>query len=102
MDVLTWMIEANGREGISAAIRAMKERPDSTDLLGHVACPTAVIVGEEDVLTPPADARTLQQGIAGARLHTIPGAGHLSNLEAPQAFSRALGDLLSAIPPERP
>jgi pimeloyl-ACP methyl ester carboxylesterase len=101
VDVLTGMIEANTPEGIAAAIRAMKARPDSRDLLGRITCPTLVIVGEEDVLTPPADAQVLQQGIGGARLQSIPGVGHMTNLEAPQAFSRALESLLSSVQPER-
>jgi pimeloyl-ACP methyl ester carboxylesterase len=96
-DVLHTLIEQNVPEGIATAIRAMKDRRDSTDLLGQIGCPTLVIVGEEDVLTPPADSRALQQGIPGARLQTIPGAGHLSNLEDPAAFSRALGEFLSTL-----
>jgi pimeloyl-ACP methyl ester carboxylesterase len=100
-DVLKAMIEANASEGIAAAIRAMKERPDSMGILGRIACPTLVIVGKEDALTPPAEAEILQRGIAGARLHTIPGAGHMSNLEAPLAFSSALEGLLGAVEPGR-
>jgi pimeloyl-ACP methyl ester carboxylesterase len=47
-------------------------------------------VGEEDVLTPPADAERIAKGISGARLVTIPDAGHLSNMEQPDLFNQAL------------
>ena len=52
--------------------------------------PTRVVVGEADVLTPPSEARAMAQAIPQATLHVIPGAGHLSNLEQPDAFNRIL------------
>ena len=98
-DALTALIQDNQTDGIAAAIQAMKTRPDSTGMLGTIVCPTLVLVGEADVLTPPAEARVLQEGIPGARLHTVRDAGHLSNLEAPQEFSRALETLLASVRP---
>jgi pimeloyl-ACP methyl ester carboxylesterase len=98
VDTHTEMILANTSAGIGAAIRAMKDRQDSTDLLGQITCPTLVIVGEADVLTPPSEAEVLERGIPGAQRHTIPGVGHLSNLEAPEAFCRALDGLLARVP----
>lgn len=47
-------------------------------------------MGEHDALTPPADSRALASRIPGARLEVVPGAAHLSNLENPEAFNRAL------------
>ena len=49
-----------------------------------------MVVGEEDLLTPPAEAEALARGIAGARLVRVPRAGHLANLEAPEAVNAAL------------
>jgi len=77
-------------QGIVGDLMAMAERPDSTELLGSIAVPTLVVVGEEDVLTPPADAERIAKGISGARLVTIPDAGHLSNMEQPDLFNQAL------------
>jgi pimeloyl-ACP methyl ester carboxylesterase len=64
--------------------------------LSRIQVPTLVVVGEQDQLTPPADARTMQAGIPGARLLVIPGAGHLPVLEAPAAFGQALGSFFAA------
>jgi 3-oxoadipate enol-lactonase len=55
-----------------------------------------VICGENDPGTPPAMAREIQQNIAGAKLVLIPQAAHLSNIEQPEAFNRALADFLSS------
>jgi pimeloyl-ACP methyl ester carboxylesterase len=63
---------------------------DSRAVLPHIMVPTLVIVGEEDVVTPPSDAELLVQNIPGASLVTIPGAGHLTNIEKPEAFNAAL------------
>jgi pimeloyl-ACP methyl ester carboxylesterase len=67
---------------------------DSRAVLPHIMVPTLVIVGEEDVVTPPSDAELLVQNIPGASLVTIPGAGHLTNIEKPEAFNAALEALL--------
>ncbi len=91
------MIERNRPETIAGAVEAMLGRPDSRPLLAQVAVPTLVICGEEDVLTPPADSKALHDGIRGSRLVTLPSAGHLSNLEVPEAFSSALQTFLGEL-----
>ncbi len=72
----------------------MAQRADSTDLLAGIACPTLVVVGEQDALTPPDVARDYAAKIPGALFVTIPYAGHLSNLEQPEAFVQAIGAFL--------
>lgn len=84
--------------GVAAAQRGMALRPDSTPSLAAIACPTIVVVGEEDQLTPLPEAEKLVAGIKGARLVRIPGAGHLPNIESPEAFTRALEELLAGLP----
>jgi len=54
-----------------------------------------VIVGSEDVLTPPERSEALVAGIAGSELVVVPGAGHLTALERPDAFARAVVDFLA-------
>ena len=81
--------------GIERALHALMARPDSTPDLARIACPALVIVGEEDALTPPSDARQLSSAIRGAELTVIPGTGHLSNLEAADAFTDAVVAFLS-------
>jgi 3-oxoadipate enol-lactonase len=63
---------------------------DFRAVLPHINVPTLVIVGDEDVVTPPADSEFLTRNISGAKLVSIPGAGHLTNIETPEAFNAAL------------
>jgi pimeloyl-ACP methyl ester carboxylesterase len=74
---------------------AIMGRIDSRPHLIAVTCPTLVIVGDGDRLTPPDHAAEIAHGIRGARLVTIPGCGHLSTLEAPEAVTKALLDHLA-------
>jgi 3-oxoadipate enol-lactonase len=62
-----------------------------------VTVPTLVVCGAEDRLTPPSASQELADGIAGARLALIPGAGHLSNIEKPAAFNRVVIEFLRGI-----
>lgn len=61
-----------------------------------ITVPVLVIVGEHDPVATPAHAATLAAAIPGARLHVIAGAGHVSNIEAPEAFNAALDEFLAA------
>jgi pimeloyl-ACP methyl ester carboxylesterase len=88
----------NPPAGFIGALEAMKNRPDSSGELSGIGVPTLVIVGENDAITPPEAARKLHENIGGSRLVVIPEAGHLSNLEAPEAFTGALGEFLGAVP----
>lgn len=81
--------------GYIGALEAMKNRPDSTADLTGITVPCLVIVGEDDGLTPPEMARKIHEHIGGSRLVVIPEAGHLSNLEDPQAFNGALAEFLA-------
>jgi 3-oxoadipate enol-lactonase len=80
--------------GVSAGIRALRDRPDRTPELSAIACPTLVISGTEDSLSPPAEMAALAAAIPNARLVSIPGAGHLSNIEKPDAFDAAIADFI--------
>lgn len=84
----------NSGESVAGMIRALMSRPDSTPLLPSIHFPALVIVGEEDTLTPLPLAEQMQRAIAGSELVVIPAAGHVSNLEQPQAFNRALAGFL--------
>ncbi len=84
--------------GAAAAQRGMAKRPDSTPTLAAIACPTLVIVGEEDSLTPPAESEKMAAAVKGAKLVRIPRAGHLSNIENPEAFTKALAEFAGGLP----
>jgi 3-oxoadipate enol-lactonase len=79
-----------------AGIEALRDRPDRTGDLAAVRCPALVVRGAEDQVTPAEAAQALAAGIAGARLAVLPGAGHLSHVEAPGPFLAAVGSFLAA------
>jgi len=91
------MIEGNQISGIAGDLMAMAERPDSTPLLRRIACPVQIIVGEQDIATPPSDAKLMADEIPGGRLAVIPQAAHLANLEQPEVFNRIVGSFLDDI-----
>lgn len=67
--------------GIAAVQRGMAERPDSVPTLKTITVPTLIMVGEEDTLTPIADAELMRQHIKNSQLQTVPRAGHYSPFE---------------------
>jgi len=79
-----------GAEALVRQHAAIMSRPDNRPLLASIRCPTLVIVGREDALTPPELAREIAAGIPGAKLEIIPDCGHLSTMERPEAVNRAL------------
>jgi pimeloyl-ACP methyl ester carboxylesterase len=87
-------------DGIVAALKALRDRPDARPGLSHISFPTLVVVGDHDVITPPDRARDLVSAIPNARLVTVPDAGHLSNLENPIAFNSAVREFLNGLPAE--
>ncbi len=91
------MIDAATAQGIAAASRGMAQRADSTDLLAGITCPTLVVVGEQDVLTPPGVAQEYAAQIPGAQCVVIQHAGHLSNLEQPEAFLQVVRGFLGSL-----
>lgn len=82
-------------ETVAADLAAMRDRPDQTASLSSIAVPTLVVVGELDALTPPSESQAMAAAIPGARLVTIPGAGHLAPMERPRAVAAALGDFFA-------
>ncbi len=84
------LIRAQDREAVAQASVAMAGRPDSTPDLATIDVPTAIMIGEADAVTPLAASRAMSEAIPHATLSVIPDAGHLSNLEAPDAFDRAM------------
>jgi pimeloyl-ACP methyl ester carboxylesterase len=89
-DPLLRMIRGQAPEGVAQGSIAMAHRPDSRPDLATIDVPTAVVVGEDDSITPLEMSQTMSDAIPGATLSIIPGAGHIANLEAPTAFDAAL------------
>ena len=88
------MAEEVGPEAFIRQQTAIIARPNSRPTLAAIGCPTLVLVGEQDELTPPERAAEMAHGIRGARLVTVPECGHLSTLERPREVTRALLDWL--------
>lgn len=76
--------------GVAAALHAIAERPDSYPVLEALKVPVLIVVGAEDSITPPDEARRMQALLPSAVLEIIPGAGHLPPVEQPEAFTAAL------------
>lgn len=91
------MLESASVDSIVGASEAMIDRADSTTLLATIDVPTLIIVGEEDVLTPPKESRAMHAAIPGSGLEIIPGAGHVSNVERPAAFNQVLSEFLAGL-----
>ena len=79
-----------GLEGFLKQQKAIMGRPDSAPLLGAIACPTLVLCGREDQLTPLARHEEMAAAIPGAELVVIEECGHLSTMERPEAVNAAL------------
>jgi pimeloyl-ACP methyl ester carboxylesterase len=82
---------------LKSALAALRDRPDVTEFLPSVASPALVIVGQEDEITPPAAAEQIAAGIRHATLRVIPGVGHLSPIEAPEAVNEALRGFMAEV-----
>jgi 3-oxoadipate enol-lactonase len=94
VEQLRHMITANEISGIVGDLMAMEERPDSTLLLRDLKIPTLVIVGEEDVASPPEEVQGMAEHIPGAKFTIIPEAGHVSNLDQPKLFNQSIREFL--------
>ena len=84
------MAHTIGPEDFERQERAIIARPDSGPDLPAISCPTLVLYGCEDALTPPQLHEELADGIPGANLHKIENCSHLSTLERPEAVTRAM------------
>ncbi|HKB01168.1 MAG TPA: alpha/beta fold hydrolase [Gemmataceae bacterium] len=87
-------------DGIVAALKALRDRPDAAPGLAHIAVPTLVVVGDQDAVTPPEKAMAMAAAIPNSQLVTVPDAGHLSNLENPDLFTAAVREFLDRLPEE--
>jgi pimeloyl-ACP methyl ester carboxylesterase len=90
------MAQETGPETFVRQLRAIMGRRDSRPTLASIGVPTLVLVGDQDLLTPPEQAREMAGLIEGARLVEVPRCGHLSTLERPSEVNRALASWLSA------
>jgi pimeloyl-ACP methyl ester carboxylesterase len=88
------MILQTKPDGAAAALTAMAERDDQTSFISQIRSPTLIVCGRHDVITPLADSEFMHHEISGSQLVVIEEAGHVSNLEQPKQFNRALREFL--------
>ena len=81
---------------ICTALMTMAARADKTAFLEKLAIPVLIIVGEEDKLTPPENAISMNKHIPGSKLVKIPGAGHFTNIESPEIFNGTIAEFLKS------
>jgi pimeloyl-ACP methyl ester carboxylesterase len=91
------LIKQQSAQAIRGAALRMMDRPDSFPTLETLRVPALVIVGEEDTLTPVDESRKMVDALPTAELVVVPRAGHLANVEAPDAFNTALAAFLSRL-----
>ncbi|GAB2856364.1 alpha/beta fold hydrolase [Actinoallomurus bryophytorum] len=91
------MMLGTSPEGAAAALRGRAERPDYAESLSRAKVPALIVVGSEDEYTPVDDARQMHELIPDSTLVVVDGAGHMPNLECPEAFDQALLAFLDAL-----
>ena len=96
VNVIREMAQRTGIEGYLRQQEAIIARPDFRPDLAKIKCPTLVLCGREDQLTPLAFSEEMAQAILGARLVVIGDCGHVSTLERPREVSLAMRDWLAA------
>jgi pimeloyl-ACP methyl ester carboxylesterase len=91
------VMEKMSPQGIAGALRGMAVRPDRRGELPKIAVPTLVLVGEEDVITPPSEAKAMVAAIPHARLEVVPEGGHLAPYENPSVANAAILRFLKSL-----
>lgn len=90
------MLSADPR-GVAAAARGMAERPDATEMLGRIDCPSLVVVGQYDAISTVDEMRTVAEAIPGSQLSVIAGSGHMSPMEKPAEVNASILDFLDTV-----
>jgi pimeloyl-ACP methyl ester carboxylesterase len=94
VDRVLAMADSTGQPAFERQQTAIMGRPDNRSFLAGITCPTLIVVGEQDALTPVKVAQEMQAGIAGSRLEVIADCGHLPTMERPEVASKLLADWL--------
>jgi 3-oxoadipate enol-lactonase len=84
-------------QGVVGASLGMRDRPDSTELLSQITCPTLIIQGADDQLIPVQESQVMEKYIPSSHLLIIPGAGHLPNMEQPDRYNQAIRHFINSL-----
>jgi len=91
------IVRRAGAAALVAQNRAVMARDDNRPHLGALRCPTLVLCGEADGLTPPELSHEIAQAVPGARCEVLPRCGHMVTLEQPDAVAQALAGWLGEV-----
>jgi pimeloyl-ACP methyl ester carboxylesterase len=91
------VVEQTSPAAIAAAQRGLAARPDVTSFLPQIQIPTLVIVGDQDVISPPAEMKAIADAIPGAEFVVIPNSGHMTTMENPEAVNQSLTAFIHAL-----
>jgi pimeloyl-ACP methyl ester carboxylesterase len=91
------IVERTAPASIFGTLLALAARTDTTSALPNITCPTLILVGEKDTLTPAASSELMKEKIPGAEMFVIPNAGHISNMENPAEFNKHLVSFITKI-----
>lgn len=91
------IVERTAPTTIFGTLLALAARTDTTASLANIKCPTLILVGEKDTVTPIAAAQSMKDKIPGSTMVVIPKAGHVSNMENPTEFNKHLVEFVSSI-----
>jgi pimeloyl-ACP methyl ester carboxylesterase len=89
-DAIKLMAKNIGKEAFIRQQHAIMSRAESRPLLATIACPTLVLCGRQDQLTPPDRHEEMAAGIKGAQLQVIEECGHMSTMEKPAEVCAAM------------
>src|SRR5690606_2135566 len=89
------VVSSNSPEVLTRGLKALANRSETCSSLKEINIPTLIICGKEDGLTPPARSEMMHEKIKVSTLHLIKNAGHVSNLEQPEAFNKHLREFLN-------
>jgi len=95
------MLRRTGFAQLARQNRAMMSAADMRPALRSITCPTLVVCGEHDGVTPPACSREMAEAIPGARMAWLPDCGHMLTMEKPAAINQLLLDWLASLERER-
>jgi len=96
-ELWTERVVGQDRVGVTRAVSGVLERAGVYDELPGIRVPVLILVGEEDTATVPAKSERMRDAIPGAELVAIPGAGHMSSIENPEAVTRAMAEFLARV-----
>jgi len=91
------IIERTASTSIFGSLLALAARTDTTSALPAIVCPTLILVGEKDNVTPLSASQSMNKAIPGSTMAVIPTAGHISNMENPSEFNKYLVEFVSQI-----